>query len=477
MCTSRLCMPEKRSIHTAVIVGLVLAAPAAFSQIASSISPPAYNLLRYEEDYSYLRDSTLRVDPWDGFKYIPLSVEGNHYLSLGGETRFQYEYFHNAGWGEGPQDDNGYLLQRYMLHTDLHLGNSFRTFVQIKSGLENGRNGGPRVPDEDQLDLHQAFVDGKMRLAEGANLTLRVGRQELLYGSQRLVSVREGPNVRQSFDAARLILTVKNWRFDGFISRPVATNAEVFDDASNSEVSFWGIYGAGAIPKLKIQHIDFYYLGLDRAAARYEAGVMEETRHSAGLRYWGNKNSLHYNFELVYQWGGFGGGSIDAWTISSDTEYGLESLPLSPVIGLQAEIISGDRNADDNKLQTFNPLFPRGAYFGLAALIGPANLFDMHPSIEFKLNERLTFAADWDFFWRHSGHDGIYGANGAFERTGQTSQEKFIGDQLGLQLAFDYNRHASLSLEGAFFNAGRYLKESGSGKNLGYFSATLGYKF
>ncbi len=467
----------KRPIHAAVIAGLMLAAPAAFSQRVSAIPPPAYNRLRYEEDYSYLRDSTLRVDPWDGLKYISLSEEGNHYLSLGGETRFQYEYFHNAGWGEGPQDGNGYLLQRYMLHTDLHLGNSFRTFVQIKSGLENGRNGGPRVPDEDQLDLHQAFGDGKMRLTDGANLTLRVGRQELLYGSQRLVSMREGPNVRQSFDAARLILTVKNWRIDGFISRPVETNVEVFDDVSNADVLFWGIYGVGAIPKLKVQHIDVYYLGLDRAAAQYEAGVMAETRHSVGLRYWGNKNQLSYNFEFVYQWGRFGSGDIEAWTISSDAKYELKNLPLSPVLGLKSEIISGDEDVQNNKLQTFNPLFPRGAYFGLAALIGPANLFDVHPSIELKLSENLALAADWDFFWRHRVHDGIYGPNGAFERTGQTSQEKFIGDQLGLQLAFDYNRHAFLSLEAAFFNAGRYLKESGSGKNLVYFSTTVGYKF
>jgi len=110
-------------------------------------------------------------------------------------------------------------------------------------------------------------------------------------------------------------------------------------------------------------------------------------------------------------------------------------------------------------------------------LIGPANLFDVHPSIELKLSEKLAFAADWDFFWRHRIHDGIYGPNGAFERTGQTSQEKFIGDQLGFQLNFNHNRHASLSLEAAFFNAGRYLKESGSGKNLAYFSTTSGYKF
>jgi hypothetical protein len=37
---------------------------------------------------------------------------------------------------------NAFLLQRYMLHSDWHLGKSFRVFVQLKSGLEDSRAGG-----------------------------------------------------------------------------------------------------------------------------------------------------------------------------------------------------------------------------------------------------------------------------------------------------------------------------------------------
>src|SRR5438128_1601680 len=35
-------------------------------------APPAYKLLRYEEDYSYLKDPTRRTDFWDPIKYMPL---------------------------------------------------------------------------------------------------------------------------------------------------------------------------------------------------------------------------------------------------------------------------------------------------------------------------------------------------------------------------------------------------------------------
>jgi hypothetical protein len=94
---------------------------------------------------------------WDIIKYIPSNDKGDWYLSTGGEVRERYEYFHNSLWGQGPQDSNGYLLQRYMLHADLHLGPYGRLFGQLKSGLENGRTGGPRPADEDKLDVNQSL--------------------------------------------------------------------------------------------------------------------------------------------------------------------------------------------------------------------------------------------------------------------------------------------------------------------------------
>jgi len=90
-----------------------------------------------------------------------------------------------------------------MAHVDLHLWIWARFFGQLKSNLESGRTGGPRPTDRDELDVHQGFVDLAPPPDPQYGLTLRTGRQELAYGSQRIISVREGPNVRQSFDAVR----------------------------------------------------------------------------------------------------------------------------------------------------------------------------------------------------------------------------------------------------------------------------------
>src|SRR2546430_1757952 len=128
------------------LLPLMLSASNVCAAENSDTLPPPYKQLRYEESYQYLSDSSRRTDFTDQVKYIPLNQEGDSYLTLGGEIRERYEYFNNYNWGKGPQDDNGYLLQRYMVHADLHLGPDVRLFTQFKSGLEDGRNGGARPP-------------------------------------------------------------------------------------------------------------------------------------------------------------------------------------------------------------------------------------------------------------------------------------------------------------------------------------------
>src|SRR5262249_24759684 len=150
-----------------------------------------------DEDYSYLKDPSKRSDFWDLIKYIPFNNAGDWYLSLGGEGRLRYEWYNNFRWNPDSPDQDGYLLQRYLLHADLPQGQCVRGFGQLQSSLEDWRAGGPRGTDENRLDVHQLFADFRWPFGEesGPEVALRVGRQEMLYGSQRLVSVRESPNI------------------------------------------------------------------------------------------------------------------------------------------------------------------------------------------------------------------------------------------------------------------------------------------
>ena len=437
---------------------------------------PSYRLDRADEDYSYLRTPGRRTDLWDPLKYLPLNESGSWYLSFGGEARLRYEYFKHPGWGDSPEDD-GYLLQRYLLHSDLRKGKHLRLFGQIQSSLEDGREGGARPSDEDVLDLHQAFLEVKLAPGTESSLALKSGRQELAYGSQRLISVREGPNVRRSFDGLRIVYRAADVQVDAFATKPAQTKRGAFDDGPDDSQALWGTYALFPVPQLPGGNIDLYYLGFFRRSASFDQGSARETRHSVGTRLWRSALPLDYNFEVVYQWGSFGNGDIRAWTAASDTGYTLASLPLRPRLGLKADIASGDEDPADSKLQAFNPLFPKGAYFSEAALIGPVNFIDLNPCLDLNLNDRAVLSLNWDFFWRESTRDGLYNNAVTLVRSGRTSEARYIGSMPQAQLSWDLDRHLSFTAIYGHFFAGRFLKETGPGRDLDYVTSWLTYKF
>ena len=52
------------------------------------------------------------------------------YVSTGVDARLKYEYFSHSLWGQGPQDSNGYALQRYLVHGDVHVTPYARVFLR-----------------------------------------------------------------------------------------------------------------------------------------------------------------------------------------------------------------------------------------------------------------------------------------------------------------------------------------------------------
>ena len=115
-----------------------------------------------------------------------------------------------------------------------------------------------------------------------------------------------------------------------------------------------------------------------------------------------------YNIEAAYQFGKFGKGNISAWTGSVDIGYLFENIKGKPTINLRNDYISGDSQKGDGKLQTFNPIYPKGGYFGFSPQIGPVNLIDIHPYATYNITDNMTAQADVVLNWRYSLQDGIY---------------------------------------------------------------------
>lgn len=449
--------------------------PSGEKRIGESAPPPLKNL-RYDEDFSHLLDDSQRVDRLDQLKFIALNRAKTWYLTVGGEARLRYEIYRNDNFGAGRQDANGYFLQRLMLHADLHFGKRLRFFAQIKSGLLAGRSGGARPADLDKLDLHQAFADVAVVKKEAFSVTVRAGRQEAEFGSSRLVSVREGANVRQSFDGARIFLQVGRWQVSPWFFKPVTTGRGFFDDRPNNEQAFFGAYAARNLPRLKGLFV-VYANRLDTKTARYEQGAGRERRDTVGARIAGKTGAFDFNYEAVGQFGRFRADGIRAWAVITDTGYSFPQTRFRPRLAVRFDSTSGDENPRDGRLQTFNPLFASPvAYSGLVSLISPSNSTALIPSIELNLSQRVVVKFDDALFWRTSRGDALYGAPDT-RRGASTSRARFVGNQPSAQIVYRMNRYLSLTGVYTHFFAGSFLRETPPAKDVDYLTSYLTFKF
>jgi len=444
-----------------------------FCLLTASAFGQSIKLMRYDEDYSNLKYSSRNF--YNSLKFLPLSANKKVYLSLGGEIRAEFGGKINEDWINN-QGFNKSFLQRYSFYADLNISDNLRVFTQLNSALENGSKYGPAPVDEDQLAVQNLFVEYRILNDSTSKLAFRVGRQEINYGSGRLISVREGTNVRQYFTGAKLMYATPRFAVDAFILEADEVNFGVFDNRPSHQANLWGVYSNLIIPKGG--NFDFYYLGTRRDDAEFEEGIEKEMRHTLATRYWKNGGGFTYNLEAAYQFGKFGAGNISAWTMAIELGYTFEETKFKPSINLRNDYISGDKKAGDGKLQTFNPLYPKGGYFGFNPLIGPSNLIDIHPYLTLQLTDRFSAQTDVVFNWRYSLGDGIYRPSGNFNTAGSVSNHRFIGTTYLLSADYRFNNQLSLSCGGQYFMVGDFIKDIvPQWTNSIFFNAQVSFKF
>lgn len=435
--------------------------------------PPPYTLLRYTERYSYLADPGYPHEWLDRIKYIPLAP-GNpeSYLSLGGELRERYESYHNQGFGVSGPKQNNYGLQRILLHADLHVNERLRVFVQGISSVQFG--GEFKSPiNQNPLDLQQAFVDYTWGepTPSGERLTLRGGRFSMAYGSSRLVATRAAPNTPLKFDGIQLIASAGGkTKLYAFATRPVEEQ-RYRPDAANEEQAFYGVYASTPVrPDLSI---DLYYLGLRDEKAAYADASGVENRHTIGSRWFGKHGQWDYDLEAVYQFGNVDHSDIRAWTAASDVGYTFTQHPWQPRLGFKLDVASGDRHQGDNRLGTFNPLFFKAGYFNDASLLRPANIKDMHLSLQAQPLENVTATLGSDVIWRFSKQDAVYATNGAISLPAN-HDGMYVGTTAEGSLQWKASRHLVATLSYVHLYASSYVKNAG-GDDVDYFATWVSF--
>lgn len=275
------------------------------------------------------------------------------WLHISGQLRERGTYLSAIEYDNAAEAAGWFWTQRAVLSADVQATSSLRGRVTLQSALIQGGEEDAPIERND-LDVQEAFVELGPKSAD-----LRLGRQEIRLGSQRLVAVRDGTNVRRAFDGARLQVDREEWRFDAFALRLVDVDVDgVFNDGRDEGQNLVGVY---VTAPARFGEIDLYYLYTEFDDRPVIEGRRDERRHSVGARAFGERQGWFWDWEAIYQFGAFDRNDIRAWTAAANTGYRWENVSWRPEIMLSTNIASGDSDPNDGRFETFNALYPGGA--------------------------------------------------------------------------------------------------------------------
>ncbi len=443
------------------------------SLLGSQVHAQHIARLRYDDDFSYLKTDTLPKSWDEKLKFLPL---GPASLSIGGEIREHYQNYTNVNFGQIPRSyvtgNPHQWLHRLLLHGDLKLHSNFRVFAQINNTVRFWNpNPITNQVDQNTMAFHQWFADVKL----GKQWVFRLGRQELLFGQERFIASREGPNNRQSFVGAHAIHQAKGVRTDLFYTHPIRLNQGAFDDEKSPE-KLAGLH-VKVDRLLKGMNADAYYYYFESNAREYYSNIGAEKRHALGMHLYSNPQRINYDIEFSRQVGQFKSLDIKAFMAVWDVNF---SVRPHRYIGFSGNYVPGDQSARDGQLNTFNTLFARPP-FGQTVALNISNTLNISPYLRYQNGTKWIATARASFVQRTSTNDGIYTPNMSqlrpYDAAKMTSDALKMCDIYAVDVNYVPTKHYFFQAELGYCKAGTYLKETGAGENVIYFAIRNAIKF
>ena len=430
--------------------------------------------LRFDDDFSYLKSDSLKTTWKEKIKNI--SLGSDFQLSLGGESREQYQSYEHVNFGEVPSDfvtDSPHqLMHRIMFHANLTYKNTFRLFAQLNN-TARFLNPNPITSqiDENLLSTHQIFMDYKFK----NHWIFRVGQQELAYGSERFVASREGPNTRLTFQGATLKYVSPRNKLDIFTAKPMKMNTGVFDDETASE-SLYGFYYMHSSSKSRFS-VDLFYFNSESNLRQYMFKKGNENRHTFGTRLYSSLGPWNYDVELAKQVGAFDELSISSYMAVWD-------FNVSPIqyfyLGFSGNYVPGDKSNSDSELNTFNTLYAKPP-FGQTVALNITNTFNLSPYVRYQHTNKWLATLRSSFVTRESLADGIFTPNMMPLRPilgkNKDSNVRHVGNIFTVDANYFPTKNVSLQFELGYCVAGDYMSDTGNGRDVIYFALKNAFKF
>ena len=435
------------------------------AKAAAPATPPSAGLFN-----DYLRGQSDAFKAWD----------------IGGQVRGRFEsrqYYGSTAAGDfrriggTSNPDNGVLNTRVLLHLGYTPVSWLNFYVEGRDASSNGDDR-PGNPDRDMTDLHQAYV--KIGDGKGCPWTIKLGRQELVYGDERLIGASDWTNTKRSFDAAKIRFENQDIWVDAFVSRVVLARDNVFNN-DNTYDTFSGIYASTKtlIPK---QETQLYVLARNVEANSTRVtppGASSRDVYTVGTRMKslpGAYGGWDYGLEAAGQFGRWRETSGPATGTNLSQEafagalwggYTFKDAFGTPRIGLEYDYSSGDDNAADKTHGTFDNLFPTNhKFYGAMDLLSWQNLHDVKIATQLNPCKGVTMNLDYHSFWLASTSDNFYTVGGARRGAAAPSgvgyganstKGSYLGSELDLVVTYAIKPYAVLGMGVGHFFTGQYI--------------------
>ncbi len=427
---------------------------------AFALMPPGF----FNANFKLLEAPGYERDVFEKLKRIHL---GEDWLfSVGGEFRTRY---HSEVNSRLTGNDNDYTLYRSRVFADLAYRDLARVYVEYIDADNWGNDIAPLAFDENRSDLLNLFGDFKIGEIKGKPVVLRGGRQEMIYGSQRLISTLDwANNRREPFTGVKGFWHGEKLQLDAFVVQPTIFDRGNFD-AIDEERLFTGLWGHYNLSET--HGLDFYYLYLNdqRGTAIGKDNVRGSQDFSTiGARYAGNQKNLLFDFEGMLQFGNHVNQELLAASLTGGLGYKFADCPWTPTVWTYYDWASGtDRSESNDHYSTFNQLFPFGHYyFGFIDLVGRQNIHDWNTHLTVFPTKWLQLGFQHHYLRLDDETDFLYNAGGVATRrdpTGNAGSD--VGHEFDLIANLTIDKHQSVLIGYSILLKGGFLEATSPGED------------
>jgi hypothetical protein len=396
-------------------------------------------------------------------------------LQFSGEYRARWEGFENQNYSPGFTDD--YLLSRLRLNLSFTPSEHLQFFAQAQDAhvLWNSR-----IPDappyQDSMDLRLLWAE--IGNSQKDRFALRVGRQEINIGEERLVGSSNWLNTARSFDAVRLY-----WNFAPKAHAEVFASSVVVqaDGPFNKHRQGDNLHGATAVIERAGLRWEPFGLWRVSPSVRSESGTPGRLDFKTiGTRLLGSfGKQTDFVTEMAIQTGSWGADSLSSWAGHWRVVRRFSSDWRIPSLRVEYDYASGDKNPNDGQHETFELLYPTPHdKMGLADQVGWKNIHHAGAILEWVPSKSVTLQLKGHEWWLASAKDGVYNAGGTLISRDSTGRSgRHVGQEVDVQVLTSITKNFKLGGGLGHIFPGEFLRRTTPGDDytFPYLMATVSF--